>query len=132
MCQNKGLLTQCHTQMQFLKTSTIFLIFNKFNSCPFFLPNYFRTLFSCPGSKSILIRAITFVALSDNAFSNTFVKVVVSVHVPICSKNSGYGTLTYFLTTITVVQGESFSNVTSCGWCNQNYPLMPLKKVWKK
>ena len=39
-------------ESKFLKTSPIFLNFNQFNNCPFFLPNYFITLFSCLASKS--------------------------------------------------------------------------------
>ena len=35
-----------------LKTSPIFFNFNQFNNRPFFLPNYFITLFSCLASKS--------------------------------------------------------------------------------
>ena len=39
-------------ETKFLKTSPIFLKFNQFNNCPFFLPNCFITLFSCLASKS--------------------------------------------------------------------------------
>ena len=37
---------------KFLKTSPIFLNFHQFNNCPFFLPSYFLTLFSCLASKN--------------------------------------------------------------------------------
>ena len=37
---------------KFLKTSPIFFNFNQFNNCPFFLHNYFITLFSCLASES--------------------------------------------------------------------------------
>ena len=39
-------------ESKFLKTSPIFSNFNQFNNRPFFLPNYFITLFSCLASKS--------------------------------------------------------------------------------
>ena len=40
-----------NNEPKFLETP-IFFNFNQFNNCPFFLPNYFITLFSCLGSKS--------------------------------------------------------------------------------
>ena len=69
-------------ELKFLKTSPIFFDFNQFNNCPFFLPNYFITLFSCLS-----------VCLPNGALSNTFAKVTVLVHASVCPKNSGYGTV---------------------------------------
>ena len=40
------------TEPKFLQTSSIFFYFYRFKNCPFFLPNYFITLFSCLASKS--------------------------------------------------------------------------------
>ena len=61
-----------------------FFNFNQFNNSPFSLPNYFRTLSSCLGSKNSVT---TFVSLS-----NDFVNIPPWYMYPYTQKISWYGT----------------------------------------
>ena len=75
-------------ESKFLKISPIQFNFNQFNNCPFLLTNYFITLFSCLAWHQKVEPQLFSVCLSDGALSNTFVKVLVPVHVPGMPKES--------------------------------------------
>ena len=59
------------------QTSSVFLNFNQFNNCPFFLPKYFILLFSCFASKAATQshKFCLSVGLYHGALSNIFITV---------------------------------------------------------